>query len=933
MLRRRLSRIIDIRTGETGRISTLFVLLGLIIATSYIVKPVRNSLFLSQFGAERLPYVYIVIALVAGFVAAGFSRLVSRYRLKTVYVASSVFFALNLIIFWWAVEAGWSYTGFVFYVWVSIYTITMPSLFWLTANYIFYPNEARRLFSVIGAGGLLGSIAGGGLTSVLVVYIGTSGLLLAASAVLILIAALTVWIERRERNRISELRHDLRRQEMRRLAKKDEGAFSLIARSRYLTLVAVLTVLTIITSTLVDYQFNAVAEKSFSDMDALTRFFGTFFASISVLAFVLQLFFAGPILSRFGIGAGLRFLPTALLASAAGFLAFPGLWAAAAIKASDDGLSNSVNRASVEILWLPISAEVKNRVKAWLDMFIDRVSRGIGGLLILSAITFFSLNVDHISQIVLVLVAGWLVLTLLLKREYVRAFRLSLARRDIDIEALTADVQDQQSLLVLRQLLDGTDERQTLYALELLEGTNDQALVEPLSRLTRHPGGSVRAAALRLLSGYSSPPLLENLSDLTHDESPQVCAEALGLLTKFDLDRGRLEIERVLQSSDTARIHAVLARFEDDAEILGSILNLDFVRVYHESGEEEERELAAHAIGFLPDTPEARRHLTNLLRDSATGVARAAATSAAKIKNDDFIPLLIAQLRRRPLRVTARRALVGFGPKVATTAMDMLKDSSLDLDVQRALPRLLAEFEDQKIVNQLLSFLPQSDPTVHFQSIRALGKMRANSAHLRFPSKEVDRLLEFECHGYCVLANQKVSVDGSSHRDGYQGLLARALEERLEKANERVFRLLGLQYPPTDIFNAWNRIVHGRPAVRAAALEFLGNLLSPDHKEAVLPLLEARSWNEVTERGRLLFDTPTRDFQQVLTDLLEGNDAWLAACAVTLVGARGLTSARESVERLVSHADPVVSEAVQSALERLDSIQVQKGERGAETRS
>ena len=71
MLRRLLSRIIDIRTGETGRISTLFALLGLIIATSYIVKPVRNSLFLSQFGAERLPYVYIVIALVASIDAKG----------------------------------------------------------------------------------------------------------------------------------------------------------------------------------------------------------------------------------------------------------------------------------------------------------------------------------------------------------------------------------------------------------------------------------------------------------------------------------------------------------------------------------------------------------------------------------------------------------------------------------------------------------------------------------------------------------------------------------------------------------------------------------------------------------------------------------------------------------------------------------------------
>ena len=206
-------------------------------------------------------------------------------------------------------------------------------------------------------------------------------------------------------------------------------------------------------------------------------------------------------------------------------------------------------------------------------MFVDRVSRGIGGLLILSAITFFSLSVDHISRIVLVLVAGWLALTFLLKREYVKAFRLSLSRRDIDIDALTADVQDQQSVLVLRQFLTGSDEKQTLYALELLAGTGDLTLVEPVSRLTTHTSAAVRKAALRLLAGYSSPPRLDNLTELTCDPHPEVSAEALGLVSKIDLPRGREEIEKVLQSGDAARIHTVLSRMEDNPDILGNILD------------------------------------------------------------------------------------------------------------------------------------------------------------------------------------------------------------------------------------------------------------------------------------------------------------------------------------------------------------------------
>ena len=41
------TRLVDVRPGERRRVAAMFSLLGLIIATSYILKPVRSSLFLS----------------------------------------------------------------------------------------------------------------------------------------------------------------------------------------------------------------------------------------------------------------------------------------------------------------------------------------------------------------------------------------------------------------------------------------------------------------------------------------------------------------------------------------------------------------------------------------------------------------------------------------------------------------------------------------------------------------------------------------------------------------------------------------------------------------------------------------------------------------------------------------------------------------------
>ena len=357
------ARIVGIRPGEFRPTAAMFSLLGLIIATSYILKPVRSSIFLTEFGADRLPYAYMLIGAVLAFVASAFSRIVARFTLNRVFTGASLFFAVNLVLFWWAIGSGWPYVPYVFYVWVSVFTIVMPTLFWLLANYVFYPNEGRRLFSTVTAGGLLGSIAGGGLTSSLVRSIGTADLLLCAAGILLIVAALAARIHHVERDRLSERFAELRRHETRSLAKQGQGAFKLILGSRYLRLLTVTTTVISVTSTLVDYQFNVVAEQSFGTMDSLTHFFGTFFAAINVLAFLAQLLLAGRVLSRFGVGAGLLFLPTGLLLGSFWFLLAPSLFSAAFLKLSDDGLSNSVNKSSLEILYLPIPLQVTNRAK------------------------------------------------------------------------------------------------------------------------------------------------------------------------------------------------------------------------------------------------------------------------------------------------------------------------------------------------------------------------------------------------------------------------------------------------------------------------------------------------------------------------------------------------------------------------------------------
>ena len=64
--------------GEAARALLVFGYLFLIIAAYLMIKAVRNALFISEFGAMKLPYVMIGIALLAGVFAAVYIRLARR---------------------------------------------------------------------------------------------------------------------------------------------------------------------------------------------------------------------------------------------------------------------------------------------------------------------------------------------------------------------------------------------------------------------------------------------------------------------------------------------------------------------------------------------------------------------------------------------------------------------------------------------------------------------------------------------------------------------------------------------------------------------------------------------------------------------------------------------------------------------------------------
>ena len=157
-----LSRFLDIRPGEARRVGIMVSLLFFLLAANNVIKVARDSLFLSHFPIDHLPYVYLLAAFLAGVIIAVYTRYTSELPLYRLILDSNAFIIANVIIFWFLIVVfNYAWAIYAFYVWSAIVGVLSVAQFWTFAGLNFTSREAKRLFGIFAAGGSLGGILGG----------------------------------------------------------------------------------------------------------------------------------------------------------------------------------------------------------------------------------------------------------------------------------------------------------------------------------------------------------------------------------------------------------------------------------------------------------------------------------------------------------------------------------------------------------------------------------------------------------------------------------------------------------------------------------------------------------------------------------------------------------------------------------------------------
>jgi AAA family ATP:ADP antiporter len=782
--------------------------------------------------------------------------------------------------------------------------------FWLLANNLIDSRSARRLLPVIGVAAVVGGVLGGISTSLLVHVIGARQLVLICGLLIVLAMMVVRLLGRHESERTPIPQQEKHR------ARETIG---LIWQSRYLRAISILVSLMFIVDTLVDYQFSVFAKQTYQGPH-LTAFLATFqgiYLNLASLAF--QLVLTRPVLRHLGVGGALSFAPVGIAAGGVGMLVQPSLLLAAVMKGTEAASRYTFTRTGLELLYLPIPRELNNQTKLFMEVIVDRVSRGAAGAILILLTTVLALATREITLLTLCLLAGWLTAVILAWRSYVAAVRLSIRKREIPLdEAVAVQSNDRATIRVLLQSLDSPNERQVAYSLGLLGQVPRVPLGRRLPQLLHHWSPDVRAATLRLLTIRRDHSAINEAALLLEDAGGIMARDAMHYLCQCGPDP-EAKLHEFLQDrrieTRFAAIH-VAENYPYSRPI--ACITESWIRELLTAPAEsshQARLLAAEALAFAnPERVPVKEFLQDLMRDSRADIAKAALRSIGRLRVD-LAPLLLASLTNRATRVEAREALEKSGERVVPLLLYHLDDPNTPGELRGQLPRVLAAILGPRGVPILLERLPGSAAAMRFQVLRALNRIRREHPELEVSGEVVDAQIVDEARRYYELL---FSIESSVAEDtDGKRLLIRSLEYRLDQTLERIFRLLGLRYPPDEIYDAYRAMRSPASQRRAAAVEFLDNLLDPPLKRMILPILEEHSWNRLEPLGAELFGlTPLRP-EDCVAQLIRGDDPWLRVVGLYRAGEMQMHSLEPELRQAARDSDSLVAETATHAIGKL----------------
>ncbi len=815
-------------------------------------KTARDAYFLTDYDRSLLPLMFLVVAVGVALILPVYTRAANRLSNTQIFISTGLLFISTFVVSQFFIQ-GWVIP--VLYVWVDVVGVIMLIQFWEFTSESFESRQAKRVFGIIGGGGSFAAMLIGLGLKPFVNIVGTDWLLVLAAGFIGISLIFGLFA--------------LRHMDTDEMSVKPNPSSKKPKKQKmdsFLMEIAIVIALSAVVTTIVDYQFKIIAAETFPAKKDLVGFFGNFYAVTGFASLVMQFFISGPVLSRFGILAGLMILPLMLIAGSGSVLLAPVILSVAFAKFSDQTFKFTINSSSLELLWLPVPTAKRKAIKPLISGTIKASAEGVAGLATYFIVKFIALQ--YLSMITLGSIIIWLFTTFKLKAGYVQALMSAIEKRQLDFEELTLDIQDAAMVSTIEKTLNSKEKIKQIFALELIDG------------LPLHPWKS----SLQKLFASGSLDVRKRLLDLAWDEEDifpdEVIISAMeeenGVSNEAILAAGKREISSVIP---TLEILLDNEEKESQASAAAAILHMDggpdekakLVLTQMLNSSNEPMQIIAlkkldKPLGVLPI-----EKLIPFLENPSPEISLAALNIAKNRKDDLCIPSVVTNLDIPQTAFQARDVLKVFSQE---TILEHFKSSLKDISISRkrklGIIRTLKEYPSKLSIQLLFQGMDISDFQLYQEAIDSILSL----ARIQPLDDESLNRISVETHSLAGKIYSFNEILNLLPENESNFLLKDYVENEIAQMIPALMKLGVMDVPDTPVETYIHTIKSGEISQLSFVLEFFENIFTKEERKIITPLIEPITPNERSQIGKNHFSELPNSLDAELTKSAYSPNKW-----------------------------------------------------------
>ena len=781
-----------------------------------------NTLFLMKYNTSELPYVYMLTAFISVIVGFFYAKLEEKLSVQKLLKITMLFVLTIVLFFLVLLKFGDSKLSFMGIMVVKdMLWMFVGMEFGILSGFMFNIRQGKRLFGLLMSGEILAGVVGGFSVGVLLDYVETLNLLFISGATLIASFFLLLNILNKFSSKF------VIENESEKVSQKNNASYSVLFKNRYYVLFFAVSILAFFIFYFIDYVFYFKVEEKFTNEKELASFFGMFFALLNIVNLFSSLFVSGAALSRFGVAFGLLAIPLMAFVGASSLLIAATLSAGVGfvilivIKLLNEVLDVSILNPTFKLLYKSIAANRRMKVLAFRETIIEPITMGVAGLALLGVSMFEGLSMVYCLIIVMAVV--WLILNKQLKQEYVKSLKELLTQREVFSDDLLLDGIDEKLFL---SGLQSENEVEVIYCLKALVKKGYSNLEELLTILSSHDSGVVRLNALQLIANLELKRLIGVLeSRLSVEKNPKVFNELLKTYAKLATFESIETIAKFIRNENPiireGSIIALLDYTGDDGVFVAQT-------AINELFESNDREDKISALNILKNmkTLGFDKALEESLRSEDREIKTLAISAVGNVKIEKFLPVLLETLDENEYRNAGVMALIKFGDSI----LDLLiKHFNVEeaLSARLGLIKIFAAIKTERSYKFLLGNV--NNPLLGDAILEKLFEINYVSKDAKYTKLLLVKNVKE------ILLNLS-ALDSFNKKDYPNSYIV--FEELTSKKVANLFLILGFAYPKEVLLQCRLNYKSHSKETKAYAVEVLDNIVSPEMKKIVLPVLD-----------------------------------------------------------------------------------------------